>query len=168
MQWSMDTAQRRMREMNMDDVPLICHRPVAARVDADWFAKYKNLVRHFMESLSDSVDSLAFMNLTQDEFMGLLMGRRMPENMSVRFRVPLVWGGALDTENLFMCQTFPHAHNMDRFIIEQSGNDMIWLPNPTKKVYVPAHTGGGGDGGNATEDRLAQMAAQIAESRGME
>ena len=45
---------------------------------------------------------------------------------------------------------------------------MIWLPNPAKKIYVPAHTAGGGDGGNATEDRLSQMAAQIAQSRGME
>ena len=37
-----------------------------------------------------------------------------------------------------------------------------------KKIYIPAHTAGGGEGGNATEDRLAQMAAQFAASRGME
>jgi len=100
--------------------------------------------------------------------MDLIMGRRMPENLSVRFRVPLVWGGKLEIDNLFMCMTFPHAHNMDRFIIEQSGNDVIWLPNPAKKIYIPVHMANGGDGGNATEDRLSQMAAQIATSRGME
>ena len=98
----------------------------------------------------------------------LIMGRRMPENLSVRFRVPLVWGGTLDIDNLFMCMTFPHSHNMDRFIIEQSGNDIIWMPNPAKKVYLPAHMMNGGDGGNATSDRLSQLAAQIAASRGME
>jgi hypothetical protein len=57
---------------------------------------------------------------------------------------------------------------MDRFILEQSGSGEIWLPNPPKKVYVPTNLLGGGDGGNATEDRLAQLSAQLAGSRGME
>ena len=56
---------------------------------------------------------------------------------------------------------------MDRFIIAQSGAQTIWMPNPTKKIYLPAHTAGGGDGGNATEDRLAQIGAQIAADRDM-
>jgi hypothetical protein len=56
---------------------------------------------------------------------------------------------------------------MDRFIMSQSGNETIWLPNPEKKIYLPAHLAGGGDGGNATEDRLAQMSAQIASDRDM-
>lgn len=168
MQWSQDTAMRRARELNIDDIPFVCHRPVFVPVAPDWFTKYKALTRQFVQTLTDSVDTLAFMNLPQDEFIALIMGSRLPDNLSFRFRIPLVWGGKLALENIFMCQTFPHAHNMDRFIIEQSGNDMIWLPNPAKKIYVPAHTAGGGDGGNATEDRLSQMAAQIAQSRGME
>lgn len=167
MQWSQDTAMRRARELNIDDIPLVCHRPVLVPVDPNWFARYKTLTHEFMQTLTDSVDTLAFMNLTQDEFMGLVMGTRLPDNMSFRFRIPLVWGGKLGLENLFMCQTFPHAYNMDRLIIEQSGNDMIWLPNPAKKIYVPAHTAGGGDSGNATDDRLSQMAAQMASARGM-
>ena len=77
------------------------------------------------------------------------------------------WGGELDINNMFMCWTFPHAYNMDRFIISQSGNKTVWLPNPSKKIYLPAHTAGGGDGGNATEDRLAQMGAQLAGGRDM-
>lgn len=168
MQWSQDTAQRRARELNLDDIPLICHRPVVTHVDADWFARYKSAVHTFMASLTDSVDTLAFMNLTQNEFMGLIMGTRMPENLSVRFRIPLTWGGAISPDNMFLCATFPFAHNMDRFIIEQAGNEMVWLPNPSKKVFVPAHMGGGGDGGNATEDRLTQLAAAMAQSREME
>lgn len=92
MQWSQDTAQRRARELNLDDIPLVCHRPVATRVDADWFARYKSAAHAFMESLTDSVDTLAFMNLTQNEFMGLIMGTRIPENLSVRFRIPIMWG----------------------------------------------------------------------------
>ena len=120
-----------------------------------------------MASLTDSAETLAFMNLTQDEFMNIIMGRDLPQNISIRFRIPLVWGGKLEIDNLFMCWTFPHSYNMDRFIIAQSGAQTIWMPNPTKKIYLPAHTAGGGDGGNATEDRLAQIGAQIAADRDM-
>ena len=45
--------------------------------------------------------------------------------------------GELSIENMFLCKTFPHSYNMDRFIISQSGNDLIWLPNPAKKIYLP-------------------------------
>ena len=118
-----------------------------------------------MSSLTDSVQELVFMNIKQDDFMELIMGRKLPENLSIRFRIPLVWGGKLELENLFMCRTFPQSHNLDLFIIDQQGNDNIWLPNPAKKVYVPTHTASGGDGGNATEDRLSQLAAQLANDR---
>lgn len=161
-------AEKRLADFSMDDLPIMEFNVTESCVTPDWFMKYKGLRREFMRSLTNSVEDLAFMSLSQDEFMGLIMGRKMPENLSIRLRVPLVWGGRLEIENMFLCKTFPHSHNMDRFIIEQTGNPTIWLPNPAKKVYVPAHTASGGDGGNATEDRLSQMAAQIAAGRGME
>ena len=99
--------------------------------------------------------------------MNIIMGHALQQNISIRFRIPLAWGGELNINNMFMCWTFPHAYNMDRFIISQSGNKTVWLPNPSKKIYLPAHTAGGGDGGNATEDRLAQMGAQLAGGRDM-
>ena len=168
MQINETVAQKRLADMGRTDMPLVAARPVNANVSSDWFAQYRTTVRNFMMSLTDSVEELSFLNLSQDEFMALLMGRRLPDNMSIRFRTPLIWGGKMDVSNLFMCRTFPISNNLDRFIIEQYGNDTIWLPNPAKKIYVSAHTIGGGDGGNATEDRLSQMAAQIASGRGME
>ncbi len=168
MQWSKETALQKLAAMNMDDLPVTLVRPIQSAVPPDWFTQYRKLAREFMTTLTDSVDTLAVMNLTQEEFMGLLMGRRLPENLSIRFRTPLMWGGKLDVGNLFMCQTFPFAHNMDKFIIAQAANSEIWIPDPAKKIYMPSHLAGGGDGGNATEDRLAQMAAQMAASRGME
>lgn len=168
MQLNQESATRRLTEMNMGDMPVIEIRPTPTRVDSDWFAQYKKLCRKFMESLTDSVEELAMMNLTQDEFMSLIMGRTLPQNISIRFRVPLVWGGKMDTDNLFMCWTFPQSQRLDRFILEQSDAQTIWLPNPAKKVYISAHNAAGGDGGNATADRLSQMAAQIAASRAME
>lgn len=168
MQMNQGSAEKRIADLGMDDLPLVYIHPENHPVSPDWFRKYHNLLHEFAVSLTDSIQELAFMNLPQDDFMDLIMGRRMPNNLSVRFRTPLVWGGKLEIDNMFMCMTFPYSHNMDRFIIEQSGNDVIWLPNPTKKIYLPAHMMNGGDGGNATSDRLSQLAAQIAASRGME
>lgn len=168
MQINESVAEKRIADLGMDDLPLVLLRPEMHAVSPDWFKKYHDLVHEFAMSLTDSVQELAFMNLAQDDFIDLIMGRRMPENLSVRFRIPLIWGGKLEIDNLFLCITFPHSHNMDRFIIEQSGNDSIWMPNPAKKVYLPSHMMNGGDGGNATSDRLSQLAAQIASSRGME
>ena len=168
MQLSQDAAEKRIAELRMDDLPLEQIYPKPHPVAPDWFQKYHELVRQFTTTLTDSIQEIAFMGLPQQDFIDLVMGRRMPENLSVRFRVPLVWGGKLEIDNLFMCMTFPHSHNMDRFIIEQAGNESVWLPNPAKKIYIPANMGNSGDGGNATSDRLSQLAAQIAASRGME
>ncbi len=168
MQLTEGAAANRIAELGMDDLPIVPIRPTPQMVTPDWFKKYHDLVREFTTTLTDSIQELAFMNLPQGEFVDLVMGRRMPENLSVRFRVPLVWGGKLEIDNLFLCTTFPHAHNMDRFIIEQSGNDVIWLPNPAKKVYIPAHMASGGDGGNATDDRFNQISNQVATTYQME
>ena len=153
--------------MGIKDIPLIEHTPQKQVLSSDWFIKYKELCHKFMSTLTDSIEEVAFMNLSQDDFMAIVMGRRAPQNTSFKLRIPLSLGGDLDISNMFMCYTFPHAQIMDRFIIEQSGNETIWLPNPAKKIYIPANMGGGGTGGNATEDRLAQMAAQIAAERGV-
>ncbi len=161
MQWNLETAENKLKKMHMEDMPLVQMRPVKTGLPQDWFSKYKKLCREFAESLTDSVETLAFMNLSQDDFMGLLMGQRFPKNISIRFRTPLLWGGGLNIENMFMCWTFPHSHNLDTFILSQSENDVIWLPNPTQKIYIPANTASGGDGGNATSDRLSQMASQM-------
>lgn len=168
MLYNQTTALRRLAELFMDDMPVI---QVAAKphlVEADWFTKYKTLRRDFMRSLSDSIEDISFLNLSREEFMALIMGNALPQNLSLRLRTPLQLGGRLEISNMFACKTFPHSQNLDRFIIEQAGNENIWLPSPAKKIYIPAHTASGGPGGNATSDRLEQMAAQIAANRGLE
>ncbi|MDW2975333.1 MAG: hypothetical protein R8M70_04810 [Alphaproteobacteria bacterium] len=165
MQLNAGTAEKMISDMGMSDLPLFEIRPTSCPVSSNWFSQYKSLCHDFMLSLTDSVETLAFMDLSQDEFMNIITGRALPQNISIRFRTPLIWGGKLETDNMFMCWTFPHSYNMDRFIIAQSDAKTIWLPNPSQKIYLPTHTAGGGDGGNATEDRLAQIGAQIASSR---
>ncbi len=165
MQLSKETAEKRLAALKMEDMPIINITPIKSSLPPDWFKRYKFLCKEFIKTLDDSVEELAFLNLSQEEFLGLLTGRSIPENLSIRFRIPLIWGGKLEINNLFLCSTFPYSHNLDLFIIEQAGNETIWLPSPKKKIYVPTHTGSGGDGGNATSDRLSQMAAQLAKGR---
>ncbi|MBO7656211.1 MAG: hypothetical protein J6S80_00590 [Alphaproteobacteria bacterium] len=165
MQWTQAIAEKRLNDLKISDLPIVSIRPHIVPVDHDWFQRYRTICREFMHSLSDSVQELALMNLDRNEFMNLLMGRKIPDNLSIRFRIPLIWGGKLEPNNLFMCFTFPQSQNIDRFIIEQSGNETIWLPNPVKKIYMPIHSTISGTGGNAASDRLSQMAASIAANR---
>ena len=165
MQLNQSTAEKFISDLGMSDMPLVEFQPTPTAVTPDWFSRYKDLCKQFISSLTDTVETLAFMNLSQDEFMNLIMGKSIPDNLSIRFRIPLVWGGDLSIDNMFMCWTFPHSYNLDRFLISQAGNPTIWLPDPAQKIYLPAHTAGGGDGGNATEDRLAQMGAMLSGGR---
>ena len=165
MQWTKEIAEKRLTDMKMSDMPVMQIKPVSTNVSTDWYPKYKQTCIEFMRSLSDSVQELALMNLSRDEFMALIMGRKMPDNLSIRFRVPLVWGGKIDIDNLFMCFTFPQSQNLDRFIIEQSGHETIWLPNPNKKIYLPIHSTISGNGGNGVPDRLNQFAATMNNNR---
>jgi hypothetical protein len=161
-------AEKMIAELGMKDLPVREITPVRTQVAPDWFQKYKTLCHEFMRSLSDSIETLAVMGLPQEDFMGILTGRALPENLSFRFRIPLVWGGKLELDNLFLCKTFPHSFNMDIFLLSQSGNQTIWIPDPAKKIYLPVSTLGGGAGGNGTEDRITEsIASQLAADRDM-
>jgi len=168
MQLNQNSAQQRLSDLGMDDMPVIEYTPKQCRLDSDWFQKYSILRREFLATLTDAMDEIVFMNLNQDEFINLVMGKSLPDNLSVRFRIPLLWGGDMNTDNMFLCFTFPHSHNLDRFIIEQSDAQKVYLPNPEKKIYLPSHLGGGGDGGNAASDRLSQSAFNFMSGRGNE
>lgn len=168
MQYNQDSALERLAQLGMDDLPVMEHTPNRCRLDPDWFKKYVALRREFLASLTDSFEEIAFMNLNRDEFMNLIMGKQMPENTSVRFKIPLLWGGGFSVDNMFMCLTFPHSQNLDMFIIEQSDAQTVFLPNPEKKIYVTTHLGGGGAGGNAASDRLSIAAMNYASDRGNE
>lgn len=166
MPFNITNAETLMSRLGIDDIPLVEYRPIPTKLPSDWFPRYKKLCKEFIKTLSDSIETLAFMNLSQDEFVNLIMGNAIPENLSIRFRIPLVWGGDLSLDNLFMCKTFPHSYNIDRFLMAQSGNTTVWLPNPAKKIYLPVSMMSGGDGGNGTEDRITETtAAQIIADR---
>ena len=93
MQWNAATAEKRLSDLHMPDMPVVEITPKPTRVSPDWFREYKEVCHTFMRSLTDCVQELALMNLTRDEFMNLVMGREVPQNLSIRFRIPLIWGG---------------------------------------------------------------------------
>ena len=96
MKISETNAIARISEFGMDDMPLVEYTPVPTKLPADWFVKYRELCHKFMESLMDSMYDIVFMNLQQDEYVNLIMGKALPDNLSIRFRVPLIWGGNMD------------------------------------------------------------------------
>ncbi|MCL2369574.1 MAG: hypothetical protein FWC83_02765 [Alphaproteobacteria bacterium] len=155
-------AERRLATLLIDDLSLTEVAAIPSNVPADWFIRLRKLRREFMQSLDDSIQELSFLDLSKDDFMDLLRGKRLPENLSIKFRIPLEFGGELTMDNLFMCPTFFAGLNIDRFILEQNGKQNIWLPAPAKKVYVPVHLISGGEGGNASSDRMTQSTIQAA------
>ena len=90
MQLTHESALRRLSELHMDDMPVVEIHPTPTQVDTNWFTEYKKLCHQFMKSLTDSAEELVFLNLSQNEFMALIMGHAMPQNLSIRFRVPFM------------------------------------------------------------------------------
>lgn len=159
-------AEKRLSGFLMDDLPIVS---VAARpvpIAPDWFQKFRIERKNFLMSLGDSVSELALLNLSQDDFMGLLTASRIPENLCVKFRRPILYGGEISADNMFLMMAQPSGFYLNVFMAEQYGAPEIWHPNPEKKIYISIATLGGGDGGNATTDRLAQgFAAQMRSGR---
>jgi hypothetical protein len=150
----------------MEDLPLETCRAVPAPLASDWFFKFRSERKKFMESLGDSIQELALLNLSENDFMGLMSGRALPENLTVKFRRPILYGGDISPGNMFLMPLFPTGFDLDIFMAEQSGQGEIWYPDPAKKVYVSIRMLTGGEGGNTTSDRLAQsFAASMSQGR---
>jgi hypothetical protein len=154
-------AMHRMDDLMIEACPAV-PRPLAS----DWFPAFRAARRKFMESLGDSIPELALFNLSKEEFVGLMTGRALPENLTIKFRRPILYGGGIEADNMFMMPLFPTGFDLDVFMAEQSGQAEIWYPNPAKKIYVSLRMLTGGEGGNATSDRLSQgFAAQMSQGR---
>ena len=158
-------AGRALAGFSMDNMALSAAPAVPKAFPADWFPKFRRARRDFVMSLGDSIQELALMDLARDDFMDLMGGRRLPENISVKFRRPILYGGEIAPENMFMLRTFPFGSMLDIFMTGQFGQSEIYYPDPAKKIWVPLDVIGGGAGGNATSDRLAQGFAASAMDR---
>ena len=99
MNWTKEIAEQKLADMKMEDMPIIETIPKTQKLNSDWFKDYKIACKEFMLSLTDSIEELTFLNLNQDEFMGLISGKKMPNNLSIRFRIPILFGGEINPKN---------------------------------------------------------------------
>ena len=159
-------AETRLAQLLMEDLRIDSCQAILKPLPSSWFSDFREERKKFLESLGSSIQELAMLNLSQRDFMNLLSGISIPENLCVKFRKPILYGGAIAAENMFMMVGFPYGFNLDIFMAEQLGQGEIWYPNPAKKIYVSITQLAGGAGGNATTDRLAQgFAAMNREGR---
>ncbi|MCQ2568356.1 MAG: hypothetical protein MJ163_02040 [Alphaproteobacteria bacterium] len=75
MQLNEHLALERLAVLGLDDMPVMEYTPKQCVLESDWFKKYSALRREFLSSLGDSFEEIAFMNLPQDEFVGLITGQ---------------------------------------------------------------------------------------------
>jgi len=158
-------AESRLAHFLMDDLSIDACAATPHPIAGDWFQKFRAARKQFMRALDDSIQELAMLNLAREDFMALLMGQRLPENLTIRFRKPILYGGEISADNMFMMPSYPIGLNLDFFMIEQIGQGEIWYPNPAKKVYISINMISGTEGGNATSDRLAQGFAAMSHDR---
>ncbi|MDR1027627.1 MAG: hypothetical protein LBL46_04390 [Rickettsiales bacterium] len=158
-------ASRALAGFSMESMPLEVCAAVPKAYPADWFPKFREARRAFVAGLADAIPELALLNLSQEDFMDLMSGRRIPENLSIKWRRPILYGGEIAPENMFMLRTFPFGSMLDIFMTGQFGQGEIYYPNPAKKVWMPLDVLSGNVGGNATSDRLAQGFAASAMDR---
>jgi hypothetical protein len=162
---NINEAEARLENFGISGMRLSACFAHPSQLPADWFQKFLEMRKKFMKSLDDSIAELAIINLSQEDFMDLLRARRIPENLTVRFRRPLVFGGAIEAENMFLTPLFMTGINLDVFMTEQMGQSEIYYPDPAKKVFVTSAGPMAGAGGNATADRLAQGFAMMGQGR---
>ncbi len=170
--------EQKLKDFGMDDLPVqhVSFRPVT--LDSDWYVKFKKIRREFLQSLSDSVEELMLMNLSMPMLMGLLQNMELPENLSIKFKRPLMYGGEISVDNMYLVAMHPYGQLLDRFLIDQAMDYMakmgktptagydyapeLFVPNPAKKVYVPTlRSMNNGAGGNTTSDRMSEIASAI-------
>ena len=149
MKMTKEFAEKRLSFLFMEDMPIVEHKVVISKLSPDWFKNYTITRNNFLKSIMNSIEDLFWLNLNEKSIMDLFKGK-IPNNVSLRFRIPIIYGGEISVENIFLCKTFPHSYNIDKFLSEQIGQENIWLPNPKKNIYVPVHTSGTSGGGNGT------------------
>ncbi len=172
----------KLSDIGISDMPIFKVVFQPKNLDENWYPLYKKERRLFLQSLTDSIEELANLNLERNDILNIINGK-LPENLSIRFRVPIMYGGDISKDNMFLLPTNPFNLIIDRFFLIQANDFMkkmsreiksgydfastLFVPYPLKKVYCPT-TGNIaiGDGGNATEDRLAQVAATMLNQQG--
>lgn len=139
-------AKQLLKKLNIYNVDVQKWIVKKINLDKNWYKAYTKIKTEFLFSLSDSIELLYYMNLSQEEIFETIMGKKIPNGISIKFKIPLFLGGELNVNNLYLCRTFPFSFNIDLFIMEQMENKEIFIPCINKKIYDPlssSNIGGG-------------------------
>jgi hypothetical protein len=157
---SLNDAEKRLKALGLDDMPLVSVAAIPRPLPAGWFAEFRGARRDLLtQNVKEFKEELFMMDIPIEDIMAMFRGEKIPPNVSVKFKVPPIYGGPISTDNLFICRTASEGRLLDIFIAEQAGASELFCPNPTKSVYVASMASMNSPGGNATSDRLADVQA---------
>jgi hypothetical protein len=153
-------AERILASMGLSDLPVADVDARPRPLPRDWFAAYRAARRALLTNIiQDYRDELMMMDLPMDDIMAMLKGERIPANVSVKFRVPPIFGGAISPDNMFVCRAASEGRAIDVFIAAQAGAEKFFYPNPKKPIYLTSMSSMNSPGGNATSDRMSDVLA---------
>ncbi|MDR2685881.1 MAG: hypothetical protein LBB23_03875 [Rickettsiales bacterium] len=154
-------ASRRLAALGISDLAL---GEVAAQpqpLPRDWFAAFRAARRELLTNrIKKNQEELFMIGLNPAEITDIYKGIRIPVGVSVKFRIPPIYGGEISPENMFVCRSVPEGRAIDIFIAEQAGAGVFFYPNPAKNVYMTSMGSLNSPGGNATSDRLSDVQAE--------
>lgn len=157
---SKSDAEKRLIALGLSDLP-VTEVPAAPRpLPRDWFVQFRAARKKLLSVLlRQSQEEISMMNLDISEIMAMFRGEKIPLNISVKFKIPPVYGGPISPDNMFVCRTLPEGRAIDIFLAEQAGLPVLFYPNPAKRVYVTSMSSMNSPGGNATSDRVSEVLA---------
>ncbi|MDR0319156.1 MAG: hypothetical protein LBH81_00230 [Rickettsiales bacterium] len=153
-------AERKLTEMGLGDLPVAEVRAIPRPLPAGWFAAYRDARRELLtRTVQNNKDELFMMDIPVEFIMAMLRGERIPLNVSVKFKIPPIYGGSISAGNMFVCRAASEGRLIDSFIASQAGADLFFCPNPAKSVYITSMASMNSPGGNATSDRMSEVQA---------
>ncbi|MCL2629174.1 MAG: hypothetical protein FWD33_00540 [Alphaproteobacteria bacterium] len=153
-------AERRQGDLGLDDLPLVEVAAAVRPLPKGWFEEFRRERRRLLtELVRKDKEELMMMGLPIDDIVAMLGGKKIPAGVSVKFRVPPIYGGDISAENMFICRAASEGRAIDIFIAGQAGAENFFAPNPSKSVYVTSMKSMNSPGGNSTSDRMSDVLA---------
>ena len=78
MKMTKEFAEKRLSFLFMEDMPIIEHKIVITKLSSDWFSNYKKVRSNFLKKITNSLDELFWLNLSEKSIMDLLTKEKIP------------------------------------------------------------------------------------------
>ncbi|MDR3126459.1 MAG: hypothetical protein LBT92_02400 [Rickettsiales bacterium] len=87
----------------------------------------------------------------------------LPQNIDIMLKTPVEYGGEITISNMFVIKKYPFRDIIATFLSEQTahGAEVLFTPDPSGRVFLPALRGFASAGGNTTDDRMTAAGASM-------